>query len=110
MLDRRLFLVASGAVLVGAAAPRPRLDGVRRELAEIESRLGPGGRLGVAALDTGSGRRLAYREGERFAMCSTFKLALAAAILADVDRGRRSLTDEIAFGAADLTDYAPVVR
>jgi beta-lactamase class A len=26
----------------------------------------------VAALDTGSGKRLDYRSGERFPMCSTF--------------------------------------
>src|SRR5699024_11133861 len=32
-----------------------------------------GGRLGLAVLDTGSGRRLVWRGGERFLMCSTFK-------------------------------------
>lgn len=110
MIDRRLFLLASGAALLGAAAPAPRPRAVRPDFDEIEARLGRGGRLGVAALDTGSGRRLAHRPDEPFALCSTFKLALAAATLADVDRGRRSLTDEIAFGPADLLDYAPVVR
>jgi beta-lactamase class A len=37
-----------------------------------------GGRLGVAALDTGSGKRLGHRADERFAMCSTFKLLLVS--------------------------------
>jgi beta-lactamase class A len=110
MMDRRLFLLASGATLVGAAVPQARPSIVRPDFARIEARLGRGGRLGVAALDTASGRRLARRENERFALCSTFKLPLVAAILAEVDRGRRSLSDEIAFGAADLLDYAPVVR
>ena len=109
MMNRRLFLLASGSLLAGAAAPRRRPIPAP-EFAAIEARLGRGGRLGVAALDTGSGRSLAHRGGERFALCSTFKLALAAAILAEVDRGRRSLTDEIAFTAADLTDFAPVTR
>lgn len=110
MIDRRLFLLASGGALLGGVAPQARSAGIRPDLAAIEARLGPGGRLGVAALDTGSGRRIAHRSGERFALCSTFKLALAAAILAETDRGARSLADEISFGAADLTDYAPVVR
>lgn len=109
MIDRRLFLLASGAALLGAAAPA-RAPRAASQFDQIEARLGRGGRLGVAALDTGSGRRLAHRQDERFALCSTFKLALAAATLAEVDHGRRALTDEIAFGAADLFDYAPVAR
>ncbi|WP_418134665.1 hypothetical protein [Acidovorax carolinensis] len=35
------------------------------------------GRLGVAMLDTGSGLALGWRQDERFAMASTFKLVLA---------------------------------
>jgi beta-lactamase class A len=110
MIDRRCFLLASGAALLGAAAPATISLAPRPDFPELEARLGHGGRLGVSVLDTGSGRRFAHRQDERFALCSTFKLALAAAILADVDRGRRALTDEISFGAADLFDYAPVVR
>jgi beta-lactamase class A len=110
MIDRRLFLFASGAALLGAAAPRSQIRVPGPDFDAIEARLGRGGRLGLAALDTDSGRRFAHRQDELFALCSTFKLALAAAILAEVDRGRRSLTDEIMFGAADLLDYAPVVR
>lgn len=44
-----------------------------------------GGRLGVSILDTGIGQRLAHRGGERFLMCSTFKLLAVAAVLARVD-------------------------
>jgi beta-lactamase class A len=109
MIDRRNFLLA-GAALAGCVAARSAPDAVDPTFAAIEARLGPGGRLGLAALDTGSGRRLARRQDERFALCSTFKLALTAAILAEVDQGRRSLTDEIAFGEADLLENAPVVQ
>jgi beta-lactamase class A len=110
MIDRRFFLLASGAAMLGAAAPtRPSRASVP-DFDALEARLGRGARLGVAALDTGSGRRLAHRQDERFAFCSTFKLPLVAATLAEVDRGRRALGDEIAFGAADLLAYAPVVR
>ena len=50
-----------------------------------------GARIGVAALDTGTGKRIAWRADERFVMCSTFKLSLAAAILAKADKGGEQL-------------------
>jgi beta-lactamase class A len=69
-----------------------------------------GGRLGVAALDTGSGQRVGHRADERFAMCSTFKLLLAAAVLARVDAGEESLDRTVTYGEADLLSYAPITR
>jgi len=45
---------------------------------------------------------------ERFAMCSTFKWVLAAAVLDRVDRGVLSLDDRIPYSANDLLDHAPV--
>jgi beta-lactamase class A len=68
------------------------------------------GRLGVAVIDTASGKRFGHRMGERFAMCSTFKVLLAAAVLARVDRGEDRLERRIAFGSADLLEHAPVAR
>lgn len=92
--------VALGSLLVAGDFPA--------RLAELEAV--HGGRLGVCALDTGSGRRLGYRENERFAMCSTFKLALAAAVLARSDAGQEVLTRTVAFAENDLLEYAPVTR
>jgi beta-lactamase class A len=69
-----------------------------------------GGRLGVAALDTGTGRTIGHRVDERFAMCSTHKLLTAAAILAMVDQGQIKLGTLVPFTTADLLDYAPVTR
>ncbi|MEM9694474.1 MAG: class A beta-lactamase [Myxococcota bacterium] len=68
-----------------------------------------GGRVGLFAKDDG-GRLLAYRADERFAMCSTFKWALAAAILAEVDAGRTTLDAAIPYGERDLLEYAPTTR
>jgi beta-lactamase class A len=79
-----------------------------RRLGEIEARVG--GRLGVVAEDTGTGRRLTWRPDERFALCSTFKWLLAAQVLARVDRGEERLDRAVPFGPADLLDYAPVAR
>jgi beta-lactamase class A len=77
-----------------------------QQLAELERRTG--GRLGVAALDTGTQRRIEHRAFEAFAMCSTFKLLLAGAILARVDAGKEHLDRIVAYGKSDLLDYAPV--
>lgn len=76
--------------------------------AALEQRVG--GRLGVAALDTANGARLAYRAGERFPMCSTFKLLAVGAVLNRVDQDRERLDRMIAYGEADLLEHAPVAR
>ncbi len=67
-----------------------------------------GGRVGVFAV--GASRELAHRADERFAMCSTFKWVLAAAVLARVDRTDLSLSERLRYGSTDLLEYAPVTR
>ena len=66
------------------------------------------GGVGVFAVDTGSGKVLAHRPDERFAMCSTFKWVLAATVLAQMERNLLSLGDHVLYGQADLLAYAPV--
>jgi beta-lactamase class A len=95
----------AGAPPANATGPASEVSAAR-ELAAIEASVG--GRVGVFALDTGSGRTLAQRADERFAMCSTFKWVAAAAVLARVDRGELSLDQRIPYGKADLLDHAPV--
>lgn len=91
------------------------LGGLTREaraadapLADIERR--NGGRLGVFALDTASGRTLAYRADERFLMCSTFKGLLAAQVLARVDAGKEALDRPVHYRASDLIFTSPVTK
>jgi beta-lactamase class A len=86
----------------------PANGSVDIQFAAIEK--GIGGRLGVAALDTGTGRRLRYRASEQFAMCSTFKFLLAGCILQRVDAGKEDLKRLIAYSQKDLLEYAPVTR
>jgi beta-lactamase class A len=69
-----------------------------------------GGRLGVSVLDTGTGRRLWLDPLSRYPFCSTFKVPLAAAILAKADRGELDLQRPIRFSEGDLLEYAPEVR
>lgn len=63
-------------------------------------------RLGVTAIDTGSGRQVAYRAGERFAFASTNKTFIVAAVLAassDAD-----LDTVVHYDRSDLLSYAPI--
>src|SRR5690349_19027048 len=108
-ISRRGVLAgAAGLVWVGPVVPREpaRVDALAGKLAELEQR--EGGRLGVAAVDTATGQRLEHRGDERFAMCSTFKFVLAAAILQRVDHGLEHLERRIGYGAGDLLEHAPV--
>ncbi len=91
-LDRRLFLAATSLILPSPAIAQSRL-------AALEGRAI---RIGVAALDTGTGRTLFHRADERFLMCSTFKLVLAAAILSRVERGKEQLDRLVRYTQADL--------
>jgi beta-lactamase class A len=77
-------------------------------LADLERR--SGGRLGVAALDTASGRQAGHRSDERFPICSTFKFLAAALVLARVDRGQERLDRRIVYSASDLVTYSPVTK
>ncbi|MBN9556646.1 MAG: class A beta-lactamase, partial [Alphaproteobacteria bacterium] len=67
-----------------------------------------GGRLGVAVRDTASGKHFAWRGDERFAMCSTFKFLAVAMVLERAAARATDLDRAIAYGRADLLDYAPV--
>jgi beta-lactamase class A len=110
-VDRRTLLKST---LIGTSAMllRPSVllaaeaRGAKAKLAALENQ--HGGRLGVAMLDTGSGTRVGYRDDERFLMCSTFKLLLAAAVLARVDRGQEHLDQRLTFGKDALLEYAPI--
>lgn len=62
--------------------------------------------LGVYALDTGTGRTIAYNADERFAFASTIK-ALAAAVLLKRDTDAQ-LDTVIRYSESDLVDYSPV--
>jgi beta-lactamase class A len=105
MLTRRSLLAGSSALLCGCALPWCRTSSITADLEAIRARIG--GRLGVHALDTASGRRIGLADGERFAMASTFKLLLAAAVLERCDRGVLALDQPVAYSASDLVPHAP---
>jgi beta-lactamase class A len=95
-MQRSVFLAAAAAALT----PMPT------QLAALERR--SGGRLGVYAIDTGSGRTLEHRAHERFPMCSTFKLLAVGAVLARVDERNEDLGRRVGYGQSDMLDNSPV--
>lgn len=111
-ISRRGALIGAAVVLATrrapAQSPHEELKSFTAHLAALEEQAG--GRLGIAVFDTRSGKRFAYRGDERFPMCSTFKLFLAAAILTRVDAGKERLDRRLSFGNSDLLDYAPVTK
>ncbi|MBN3842306.1 PEN family class A beta-lactamase, Bcc-type [Burkholderia sp. Ac-20349] len=100
---------ASEATAAAAAATAAWLDAEMVEaLAALER--DAGGRLGVCAIDTASGRRAEHRVNERFPFCSTFKAMLSAAVLAQsVDRPAL-LQQRVTYAKADLVNYSPVTE
>jgi beta-lactamase class A len=91
-----------------AASTASAAGNARDRIASIEARTG--GRIGVAALDTGSGKRLDYRAEERFPMCSTFKFLAAAAVLKRVDEKQEKLERFVSYDSKDILEYAPVTK
>jgi len=77
-------------------------------IAEIEK--ASGGRIGVVAIDSKSGRRIEHRGDERFPMCSTFKTLAVAAVLHRVDQGKEKLDRFVPYTEKDLLEYAPVTK
>ena len=90
----------AGLLPFGAVASEPLL--------ELEQRVG--GRLGVALLDTASGRRWVHRSDERFALCSTFKLPLAAAVLQAVDQGRLRADARLSLRREEQVPHMPATQ
>ncbi len=109
-LSRRAMLagVTAMALVPGVKAQSRQAQPFAERLAALEAQ--SGGQIGIAAFDSGSGKRLSHRGDERFALCSTFKFLAAAAVLALVDQGKEALDRQVPFGAGDMLDYAPVAK
>jgi beta-lactamase class A len=101
-IARRSFLTVPLLALPAFA------DDATSRLAELERR--NGGRLGVAAIDMASGRRVGHRAEELFPLCSTFKFLAAAFVLARVDRGEEKLDRRVVYSEKDLVTYSPVTK
>jgi beta-lactamase class A len=102
-----------GATLVGCSPLAKKVSATASpsatSLALSELERSAGGKLGVAILVPSTGATLSHRGGERFAMASSFKLALAAVILREADQGRLSLATQLPFTQSDIVSNSPIV-
>lgn len=107
MRTRRIAAVTTTALLAALVpAAAPAHAGTRHTFRGLESTYDA--RLGVYAVDTGTGRTVAYRPDERFAFASTYKALAAAALL---DRTTPAELDRVVhYTAADLVSYSPVTE
>lgn len=106
LLSRRAML--GGAALLVPASARAQAVYAQPPRALKDLEVQSGARIGVAAVDYNSGKLVCWREGERFIMCSTFKLSLAAAFLSRADADREDLNRIIRYNQGDLLDVSPV--
>jgi beta-lactamase class A len=108
-LDRRALLAGAGAMGVAGCYGREEPPAEARRdffLTDLEQR--HGGRLGLAAMDVASGRRVTWRGQERFPFCSTFKAFLAAATLQRIQHNDEELDRLVHITEADMIPHAPV--
>lgn len=110
MSTRRQWLASAIAAAVGGAlvTGAEAAESADRALKRIRERIG--GRLGVHALDSQSGKRWGIDENSRYAMASTFKLPLAAAFLWQVDRKAISLDHTLGIKPTDILPNSPAVQ
>ncbi|MDR8412264.1 class A beta-lactamase [Nonomuraea sp. 3-1Str] len=83
--------------------------GVSKELRALEKSFQ--GRIGAYAIDTATGRTVAYRSGERFPLLSTFKAMGCAAALHKARTSEPGLMDKVVtWTAADLKPNSPTTE
>ena len=98
-----------------ALLAQPALAASSPELRPLEQRLSwllasKSGDIGVAALDLTTGQAVSVNGSNPFPMASTMKVAVAAAYLAQVDHGRRTLDDQIGTRTARQLMDAMLIR
>ena len=86
-----------------------RTDRVFKELRALEVSFK--GRIGAYAVDTATGKTVAYRAGERFPLLSTFKAPLCAGVLHRARTSEPGLMNKVVkWTAADVKPGSPVTE
>jgi beta-lactamase class A len=102
--SRRSVLLAALALPALAGA----VHAADAAFADLERRAG--GRLGVAAWRHGGSRVLDWRGDERFPFCSTAKVMVAGAVLAQASHTPGLLGERVRYGRTDLVSWSPVTE
>ncbi|MGY0504075.1 class A beta-lactamase [Luteimonas sp. e5] len=97
------------AIMLGGAFSNAFAEGTLDDkLADLESRYGA--RIGVALTDHHGNLLYGYRADERFAMCSTFKLPLAALAMHAADIGELDANEQLHYTESEIDQYAPAAK
>lgn len=110
-MSRRTFLLTAAKLpfALAATAMASESKGIaspQAKLAKLEKT--SGGRLGVYAVNADNGVQFGHRADERFPLCSTFKVILAGAILAQSVQDDGLLRKQIYYKQSDLARYSPI--
>ncbi|BBX70880.1 class A beta-lactamase [Mycolicibacterium psychrotolerans] len=119
MISRRGLLLGGlslAAVAGCAASPQaPRSSDPAEPLPPVGDRIDAlrrrhNAEIGLYATDLESGREIAVRDGDSYALCSTFKAYASAAILQRAQQGRLGLTGTVRVDRADIQPHSPVTE
>jgi beta-lactamase class A/beta-lactamase class A CARB-5 len=94
----------AGSAQAGGFDPAP----LEKTVADAENRLSA--RIGVAVLDTETGKTWTHRADERFPLNSTFKAFLCAALLEKGEQGDLQPDRRVNIRKEDLVTYSPVTE
>lgn len=108
--DRRTALMGGAALLLAGCLSRARTIlpsatsiGQLRALEQTAN-----GRLGAYVVDLERGTAFGWRENERFTHASSFKMSLAAMLLAKADAGEIDLRETLHWTKEDMLSVSPV--
>lgn len=111
-MNRRIVLKGLAAsILVACDSDRGQasvLEEVTKELRTLEENAG--GRLGAYIFDMQTDTGFGYRDGERFAHCSSFKMSLAAMVLKMSEDGQIDLSERLHWSTTDMLHVSPVTK
>lgn len=108
MSHRLIFGIAFLSV-IGISTPafcNEQRSSVQAQLAQLEA--STGGRLGIAAVNTGNNQHIQYRANEYFPVGCTAKVIGVAAILKKSMKNSQLLQEKIKYKKNDLTNWTPI--
>lgn len=108
----RLLAAAIAALAIGATSLSPQAIAapaassaahvdLQQALVGLATKARPG-LIGIAVVEVNSGKRWSVRGSEPFAMMSSFKAPVAAAVLDLVDQGKLTLDQEVTLAKSDI--------
>src|SRR5436190_3319814 len=105
----RLVLLSFSLISVSLQATASATQiSIEKKLAALES--SSGGRIGLAAVNTGNNQRIQYHANESFPMQCTSKVIGVGAILKKNMQDNELLQERIHYKKSDLTNWAPITE